>query len=139
MQNNDTAFLGIGWSFPPAFNEGGAEVEMVSGAKDIEQSLKILLRTHLGERTMQEEYGCDLSDFLFEEMDQGLVNSLHRLISDGILYHEPRIKLDQVDVSDSGALEGLLLISITYTVRATNSRYNMVYPFYIREATGSGV
>ncbi len=139
MQNNDAAFLGTGWSFPPAFTEGGAEVEMVSGAEDIEQSLKILLRTRLGERTLQEEYGCDLSGFLFEEMDQGLVNSLHRLISDGILYHEPRIKLDKVDVSDSGSLEGLLLISITYTVRATNSRYNMVYPFYIREATGSGV
>ena len=44
-----------------------------------------------------------------------------------------------MDVSDSGSLEGLLLISITYTVRATNSRYNMVYPFYIREATGLGV
>ncbi len=139
MQNNDAAFLGTGWSFPPAFTEEGAEVEMVSGAEDIEQSLQILLRTHLGERTMREEYGCDLSGFLFEEMDQGLVNSLRRLISDGILYHEPRIKLDKVDVSDSGALQGLLLISITYTVRATNSRYNMVYPFYIREATGSGV
>ena len=139
MQNNDAAFLGTGWSFPPVFTEGGAEVEVVSGAEDIEQSLKILLRTHLGERTMQEEYGCDLSGFLFEEMDQGLVNSLRRLISDGILYHEPRIKLDKVDVSDSGALQGLLLITITYTVRATNSRYNMVYPFYIREATGSGV
>lgn len=115
MSNNDAAFLGTGWSFPPVFTEGGAEVEMVSGAEDIEQSLKILLWTHLGERTMQEEYG--LSGFLFEEMDQGLVNSLRRLISDGILYHEPRIKLDKVDVSDSGALEGLLLISITYTVR----------------------
>ena len=138
MQNNDAAFLGTSWSFPPVFTEGGAEVEVVSGAEDIEQSLQILLRTHLGERTMQEEYGCDLSDFLFEEMDQGLVNSLRRLISDGILYHEPRIKLDDVDLSQSEVTKGLLLISIRYTVVATNTRYNMVYPFYILEATNPG-
>ena len=135
MPNDDAAFLGTGWSFPPAFTSGGASVAMAAGATDIEQSLQILLQTRLGERALREDYGCDLSRFLFEEVNQGLVNDLTTLISDAILYHEPRIALDSVDVSESAMAEGLLLISITYTVRATNTRYNMVYPFYINEAS----
>ena len=42
----------------PALSDEVDQLVIVSEAEDIEQSLKILLRTHLGERTMQEEYGC---------------------------------------------------------------------------------
>lgn len=132
--SSDQSFLGTGWSFPPTFTRGGAEVELVSGAEDIHQSLQILLSTRLGERVMQDEFGCDLSYVLFEEVDQSLVNSLTSIISDAILYHEPRISLDSLDISESETQPGLLLISIEYTIRSTNSRFNMVYPFYVNEA-----
>lgn len=112
---------------------------MVSGVEDIHQSLQILLSTRLGERVMQDDFGCDLQSILFEEIDQGLVNSITSIITNAILYHEPRISLDNLDVSESGANQGLLLISIEYTIRSTNSRFNMVYPFYINEASGPGV
>src|SRR6476620_302056 len=92
----DQAFLGTGWSFPPAFTQGGADVALVSGAEDIQQSLQILLSTRLGERVMQDEFGCDLHGVLFEEIDQGLINTLNSMIADAILYHEPRITLDQL-------------------------------------------
>jgi len=134
----DQSFLGTGWSFPPTFTKGGAEVGLVSGVEDIHQSLQILLSTGTGERIMQDDFGCDLHSVLFEEMDQGLVNTLTSLISDAILYYEPRITLDQLDVSESEAQQGLLLISLEYTVRSTNSRFNMVFPFYINEAAIPG-
>ena len=126
-------FLGIGWSFPPRFTQGGAELETVSGVEDIHESLQILLSTRLGERIMQEDYGCDLSQVLFEEIDQGLVNTLTRAVYDAILYFEPRIRLNEVDVSEDGDAWGRLLIRIDYTVKGTNSRFNMVYPFYVNE------
>ncbi len=131
---NDPSFLGTGWSFPPALGPGGAEVETVAGAQDIHQSLQILLGTQPGERVMRESFGCDLNSVLFEEVDQGLTNSLGRMISDAILYHEPRIELEGVDISESDAEQGLLLISLDYRIRTTNTRYNMVYPFYLQEA-----
>lgn len=134
----DQNFLGTGWSFPPAFRKGGSDVEMVSGVNNIHQSLQILLSTRMGERVMQDDFGCDLNNVLFEEMDQGLVNTLTSLISDAILYYEPRITLDNLDVSESAEQQGLLLISLEYTVRSTNSRFNMVYPFYLNEATAPG-
>lgn len=136
---SDTAsFLGRGWHFPPSFSRGGGEVEMISGAEDIHQSLQILVSTEPGERLMQDDYGCDMNGFAFEEIDQGLRNTMRRIVSDAVLYHEPRIKLEGLTVSESEAEQGVLLISIDYTVRGTNSRYNMVFPFYTDEASAPG-
>ena len=136
---NDRSFLGTGWAFPPTFSKGGADVAVVSDAEDIHQSLQILLSTQIGERVMQDEFGCDMNRFLFEEVSQSLVNSLHRLVSEAILYHEPRIELQGLDVTESESEPGVLLITIDYTVRTTNSRFNMVFPFYQKEAVGGMV
>ncbi len=131
-------FLGTGWSFPPAFTASGGDVHMVSEVEDIEQSLAILLATQRGERVMQDDFGCDLNEFLFGEISRGLIGRVRSVIEDAILHHEPRITLNDVEISASGAVAGLLMISIDYTIRATNSRYNMVYPFYINEAASPG-
>ena len=131
---NDSSFLGTGWSFPPTFTEGGADVVTVSDAEDIHQSLQILFATTPGERVMQDDYGCDLGRYLFEEIDRSLINSLTALVSDAILFHEPRVTLNNLQISDEEADGGLLLIHIDYTIRSTNSRFNMVYPFYLSEA-----
>lgn len=136
--DSEPSFLGTGWSFPPSFTRGGSDVAMVSGTEDIHQSLSILLSTQPGERILQDNFGCDLNGILFEEMGQGLVNTISGLISDAVLYHESRIRLDGIDVRESGTEQGLLLIRIDYTVPATNSRFNMVYPFHINEASMPG-
>ena len=134
MQDEPTSFLGTGWHFPPTFTANGADALLVTGVDDIQQSLQILLATAQGERLMQEDFGCDLDGYLFEGIDQGLNNSLSRLLGDAILYYEPRITLENLEITASEDLTGLLFINITYTVRSTNSRYNMVYPFYLNEA-----
>jgi phage baseplate assembly protein W len=134
IERSDGAFLGRGWQFPPRFHSAGAEVEMVAGPQDIHQSLQILLTTRLGERVMQDKFGCALEGLLFEEMDQSLVNRITAAITDSILYHETRIKLDGVRVDESADERGLLMIHIAYTVKTTNSRFNMVFPFYLNEA-----
>ncbi|MDZ8183667.1 MAG: GPW/gp25 family protein [Nostoc sp. ChiSLP02] len=129
----NNSFLGTGWSFPPTFNQDTGTVEMVSDEEDIVQSLEIILSTRPAERIMQPDFGCELSQFLFEEISQGLITSIKGTISDALLYHEPRIDVDDINIDESEE-EGLLLISVTYTVRVTNSRFNLVYPFYINEA-----
>jgi hypothetical protein len=133
------SFLGTGWSFPPEFGPGGAEVVMVSDVEDIHQSLAILFATRLGERPMQESFGCNLDTLLFAEIDQALVNRVTSMIHDAILYHEPRIKLLDLDVSPDPREAGLLRIQLDYAVLGTNSRYNMVFPFYLNEAVTPGM
>lgn len=133
--NTETSFLGKGWSFPPSFSQNGRDVQRVSEHHDIEQSLFILLSTAQNERIMREDFGCDLQRFMFEEVSQSLVNSLTALITDAVLYYETRIVLNNVLVDESDKVEGLLTITIDYTVRSTNSRFNLVYPFYLNEAS----
>ncbi|MFT7265139.1 MAG: phage baseplate assembly protein W [Halioglobus sp.] len=135
---DSNAFFGAGWSFPPSFSASGRDVHLVSGQEDIEQSLAILLATQRDERVMQEDFGCNLNEFLFAEISQGLSGRICDLVECAILHHEPRIILNSVDISDSDAEAGMLLISIDYTIRTTNSRFNMVYPFYLNEAALSG-
>jgi uncharacterized protein len=127
-------FQGRGLAFPPAFGPGGASVAMVEGDEDIAQSLQIILGTRPGERVMQSRFGCDLDAVLFEEIDSNLLASVTRLVSDAILYHEPRIDLEAVRVLPDTQTPGLLTIEVAYRSRLTNSRWNLVYPFYLREA-----
>lgn len=135
---SDPSFLGRGWAFPAAFSAGGADVEMASGVEDIEQSLRILLGTWPGERVMQDTFGCDLGSLVFDQLDQRLINTVERLITGAVLEHEPRIKLDRVDVAPSADGPSALIITVNYTVRGTNSRYNLVFPFYLTEAAPLG-
>ena len=131
-------FLGRGWAFPPSFNRKTGSTEMVEEQLDIEQSLEILLSTSLGERVMQPEYGCNLKDFQFEPMDASFVGFMKDMVSNAILYYEPRIKVENIEVTRSDgqdAIEGRIIISIDYFIRSTNSRFNFVYDFYLNEGT----
>jgi phage baseplate assembly protein W len=131
----EDAFKGTGWSFPPAFGGRGEGVVMVSGNENIVQSIKLILSTRIGERLMHPDFGCDLSRFLFGEMSEGLISGIRSVVMDALKKHEPRIKVNDVTVTEAADTEGTLLVHIDYTIRATNSRFNMVYPFYVNEAT----
>ncbi len=132
---SNNSFLGQGWHFPPTFNSKSAAVSMVADEEDVKESLQILLSTSLGERTFIPNYGCDLSGFVFAEVGANMINNISRLVSDAILYYEPRIDLNKVTTTESVGEAGLLIIDINYTIRNTNSRLNFVFPFYINEAT----
>ncbi len=112
---------------------------MADGAEDVHQSLQILAATAPGERVMRSEFGCDLSDMQFEEVDFGFVNRVRQIVSNAILRHEPRVNLNGVDVSPSPSEQGVVLISVDYTIRSSNSRFNMVFPFYKDEARTPGM
>ena len=129
------SFLGTGWSFPPAFNNTGKQVEMLSDAADIQSSLEILLSTRPGERVMRPDYGCNLDELVFEPLTTTFKTYIKDLVSTAILYHEPRIEVNKIELDDTSELEGKIILTVEYTVRATNSRYNFVYPFYRAEGT----
>jgi uncharacterized protein len=129
------AFLGTGWSFPPEFKKTTKAVVMISDEDDIKSSLEILLSTKIGERIMQPKYGCNMDELLFNPLDLTLKTFVSELIKTAILYHEPRIDLEKIDITQGDDLNGELLVILDYKIRATNSRINMVYPFYKAEGT----
>jgi phage baseplate assembly protein W len=133
---DEMGFLGKGWSFPPAFNSSTGTVDLSSGTADIQESLWILLSTRLGERIMQPKYGCQLDELQFDTLNRTTLTYVSELIRTAILYHEPRIDVEKIDIETEQLTEGRLTINLSYTVRGTNSRFNLVYPYYLNEGNG---
>ena len=127
------SFLGRGWSFPPEFKKETGTVKMTSDEADIENSLRILLATRPGERIMVPDYGCNLEELLFNPLNLTLKTYVIDLIKTAILYHDPRIDVNKIDIDPADEINGVLLINIDYIIRSTNSRKNMVFPFYKEE------
>ena len=128
-------FIGRGWSFPPQFDKKNRAAEMTTGREDIERSIEILLGTIKGERVMRPDYGINLDEMIFESFDQSIKTYLKSTVETAILYHEPRVETLRVELNDEKIYDGKILIEIEYAIRGTNSRFNMVYPFYINEGT----
>ncbi|XWN35662.1 MAG: GPW/gp25 family protein [Roseivirga sp.] len=131
--DKETTFLGRGWAFPPSFNYHSGTVEMVKDEQDIKESLHILLSTTPGERPMEPKYGCNLSPLAFQRLDLNLETFMVNNIKQSILTHEPRIRVDAVEIDTEDRLEGMIGIRVAYTIRATNSPQNMVYPYYFEQ------
>ena len=134
-KNEVKSFLGTGWSFPPVFDENRECISMVSDDIDIRQSLKILLTTSPGERVTNPNYGCDLKAILFEPINGATRYLISDTISVAVLYYEPRIDLNDIEINTTNEGQGVIYITLHYTVRQTNSRSNVVFPFYKVEGT----
>jgi len=130
---NSSQFLGRGWSFPPAFDKNTKEVEMFEGEKDIRSSLEIILSTQLGERVMRPNFGWKRDDWLFESLTTTTATAIQKEIENALLIFEPRIDLNTVKLQPGNETSGRVEIFIEYTVRSTNSRGNLVFPFYLKE------
>src|SRR5436190_21128702 len=123
-------YLGRGWSFPPDFVLAPPGVTMLEEEADVASSLEILLSTTPGERIMQPLYGCNLSELLFESLDTRMKTLMADKVESAILYYEPRVTLESVNLHDSLELEGVVPIEVAYRVKTTNSRLNFVYPYH---------
>ncbi|MEM8612820.1 MAG: GPW/gp25 family protein [Cyanobacteria bacterium P01_H01_bin.105] len=130
----DEQFLGKGWAFPLIFENQGRTVAMATADDDIQQSLTILLSTELGERVMRPAFGWKRDSLLFEPLSTSFAAYLKRALETAILFYEPRIELNKINFDVAPSREGLIEIRLDYTIRATNTRSNLVYPFYLDEA-----
>ena len=131
--DKERSFLGRGWAFPPEFSREVSPTSMTSEEEDIQQSLRILFSTRMGERLMRPDYGTDLHQLVFHNMDLTARTQLKEAIERAVLYYEPRITLDDVVFDMSEERNGVLRVCLEYTIRLTNTRGNLVYPYYYEE------
>jgi phage baseplate assembly protein W len=127
--------IGLGWPFPldPA---AGGRLRWVGGDEKIRQSIWIILSTAPGEREMLPEFGCGIHDLLFEANTAAMRGVLQGKVADALSRWEPRIDVLDVRVEAPIEARNYLLIKVDYRVRANNSFYNLVYPFFIDEGAG---
>ena len=128
-------FLGRGWSFPVTV-DGDGRIAMAASDDSIRQSIWSILSTTPGERVMRPDFGCPLQDLVFAVNDDATAAEVSVAVREALAVWEPRV--DVIDVVATPGAPGadaaaVLRIEINYEVRATNSRFNLVYPFYLEQ------
>jgi phage baseplate assembly protein W len=130
MANND--FLGLGWNFPISLDDDSGQVELApNGEEGIRQSIWMILGTSPGERVMRPDFGCGIHDMVFGVNNAATASAVAGAVREALAVWEPRVDVLDVYALPDRSRPNLLLIEINYQVRSTNSRFNLVYPFYL--------
>jgi hypothetical protein len=129
-------FLGRGVRF--GFRDGltgvgveGGRVAEVSGESAIRQSIWLILSTAPGERVGRPDFGCGIHNLLFGTQSASTTGSVIHQVKAALGKWEPRIDVLRINAEPDKNESTVLLIEVEYVIRATNSRFNLVYPFYL--------
>jgi|694.fasta_scaffold93408_2 phage baseplate assembly protein W len=129
--NAEAGFLGKGIALFPFAMKGGT-VAMNSYEDQVEQSIRLILKTERGERVMRPDFGAGMELLAFEPLNAVTLALVRERVSEALLRFEPRIDLLAVAVESGEEQQGrCLLVSIAYRIRRTNTEKNLVYPFYL--------
>lgn len=125
----DKDFLGKGIKFPVNVQNG--QISTSSGEELIRESIMIILGTAKGERVMRPDFGCGINELVFSPNNISTATLVAFYIKEALLKWEPRIDVENVsailDIEEGNRLN----INIDYRVRTTNTKRNLVYPFYL--------
>ena len=123
-------FVGAGWGFPLRTDPTG-RISLVRGAREIEESIRLILATAPGERPMRPQFGCAVHDFVFAPADAATAGDIAFAVRVALERWEPRIELNDVVVRFDAVESGLLYVDIAFSVLGTNDPRNLVFPFYV--------
>ncbi len=121
--------IGVGWKYPVGL-DGRGGVALVEGEDEIKQAIYIILSTPIGSRVMRPEFGCRLHELVYASINASTATAATRYIEEALGYWEPRIDVLDVQAEAYTQIEGCLLISLSYRLRATYDERTLVFPFY---------
>jgi phage baseplate assembly protein W len=130
QRGSDASFLGRGLAWPMGVDHTGA-LRVTDGLQDLDRSICVVLSTAPGERVMRPQFGCRIWELLFEPVTPTLYGLMTQAVRDALAQWEPRITVETVDVEQDNYDHSMVRINVSYVVRATNDRRNLVYPFYV--------
>lgn len=130
---NNRAFLGAGMKFPPQIDPGTGRFAVSVRERSVRESVYLILMTNRGERWLEPAFGSQMMSYTFMDTSPTMLRMLSDELREMLLKQEPRISDVDIEV-DPETKDGCLLISINYTVAATNQRDNLVFPFYLNAA-----
>jgi uncharacterized protein len=126
----DATFIGRGFYWPLQVDHTGS-IRMTDGAPDLDRSMAVILATAPGERVMRPDFGCKIWDLLFEPVTANLLGLMAQCVREALAQWEPRAEVEDVRTLPDANDPTLVSIHVTYRVKATNDRRNLVYPFYV--------
>ncbi|VVB91602.1 Gene 25-like lysozyme [uncultured archaeon] len=127
----DADFLGRGWKYPVSIENG--KIISSEGYDSIRESIMIILGTSKGERVMRPDFGCGINQLVFAPNNSATATLIIFYIKEALLKWEPRIDVLKVNAEPDETEQNKLIISIDYMVKTTNTKENLVYPFYLEK------
>ncbi len=124
-------FLGTGWASPVTVDENTGDMALSRYEKDVEEAIVTILKTAPGERLMRPDFGCGIHEYVFAPGNAQTAGMIRFHVEQALGRWEPRIVNLSVVVTGDSKRPEVLLIHIDYTIRSTDSRFNLVYPFYL--------
>lgn len=122
--------IGSGFAFPLHVNVQGG-IQLSTAAPNLEESIGIILRTSLGERVYRPDFGCRLSELVFEPLNIQTLLLVRLYVEEALETWEPRINLIEVRV-DPDPIRGKVDIEIIYQPKNSPDTRSLVYPFYLQ-------
>jgi phage baseplate assembly protein W len=132
----DSPFVGVGWGFPLRTGPTGA-FAMVRGHEELQESMRLVLGTAIGERPRRPEFGCGVHDLVFDTVDASLIARVSEEVHNCLRRWEPRVDVRSVITTPDEGRPEVLLIDIEYAIRGTNDPRNLVVPFYAIPGEGT--
>ncbi len=121
-------FLGKGLKYPISTKKSKLRTSV--GEESIKESIMLILGTSRGERVMRPDFGCRLNDMLFSSNELGTATLIQTYVEEALLNWEPRIEVQNVSAT-MNQIEPVIEINIEYIIKSSNSKANLVYPFYL--------
>lgn len=122
--------VGAGWAFPGRIGPRGG-IALLGGGEELDASLRIIIETAPGERVMRPDFGCRIWEHVFDATDPTTLGLMSQAVRDAVIRWEPRVDLEDVTVAVEPDDPSVVRIDVTYRVKATNDRRNLVHPFYV--------
>ena len=133
----DNSFLGTGMKFPPQINPATGRIMTSSGERSVKESIYLILMTRQSERLTRPEFGSRIDSYAFMNTGVTTLHMMRRELTGLILSQEPRIA--EVDITiEPQTQSGRLIVNINYMIAGTNTRDNLVFPFYLNADSGAG-
>jgi phage baseplate assembly protein W len=129
-------FVGAGWAFPLGVDARGG-IALARRDQELEQAMRLILATYPGERPMRPDFGSRLRDFVFRSATIDTAAELSQEVENALLRWEPRVVVEYVEVTVDAEERNRLYIDVHYSVKGTNDRRNLVFPFYTIPDDGS--
>jgi hypothetical protein len=121
--------IGTGWAFPPGVDARG-RIALVQGEVDIDQAIRTIILTPIGQRVMRPHFGCRIHELLFHPNNASTFTLARHYVLEALAFWEPRIRVESVEVSVDPEQHERMWVNIRYEVKSTYDKRALVVPFY---------
>lgn len=134
--NNEfkSTIAGSGLSLDSPFyvdnRDGKGKVNSISGDSKINESIKMILSTRVGERAFMPEFGSKLHEAIFQQNTMITRDLIKMYVHEALSSWEKRIEILEIEVGDIDDTN-IIPITIYYKYKNSNVIGNYVYPFNV--------